>query len=117
MSKCHYAMKIASLPVALSRQCERCQRQAVHRHHEDYSKPLEVVYLCRSCHFQRHKELGWGFGSRTGWANMVKKMGGPDFLAKIGKVGGSKSKRTLTPEQARKMVIAREQKRKQKATK
>lgn len=48
---------------------------------------------------------------------MVKKMGGPDFLAKIGKVGGSKSKRTLTPEQARKMVIAREQKRKQKATK
>lgn len=36
-----------------------------------------------------------------------------EYLAKIGAKGGKKSKRTLTPEQAKKMVAARERKRKQ----
>lgn len=40
-----------------------------------------------------------------------------DFLAKIGRKGGKKSKRALTSEQARKMVQAREEKRKAKAQK
>ncbi len=34
------------------------------------------------------------------------------YLAEIGKKGGKKSKRTLTPEQAKKMVEIREAKRK-----
>jgi hypothetical protein len=37
-----------------------------------------------------------------------------EFLRKIGAKGGKKSRRTLTPEQARKMVEAREKKRKRK---
>jgi hypothetical protein len=37
-----------------------------------------------------------------------------EYLAKIGRKGGKKSKRTLTPEQARAMVTARERKRKRK---
>lgn len=36
------------------------------------------------------------------------------YLAKIGSKGGAKSKRVLTPEQARAMVAAREAKRKKK---
>ncbi len=36
------------------------------------------------------------------------------YLAKIGAKGGSKSRRTLTPEQARAMIKAREKKRKEK---
>lgn len=36
------------------------------------------------------------------------------YLSEIGKKGGSKSKRVLTPEQAREMVKIREQKRKGK---
>jgi hypothetical protein len=36
------------------------------------------------------------------------------YLAKIGAKGGKKSKRVLTPDQARAMVKAREEKRKQK---
>jgi hypothetical protein len=39
-----------------------------------------------------------------------------EFLRKIGAKGGKKSKRTLTPEQARKMVEARERKRKRRKT-
>ncbi len=40
-------------------QCERCQRDGsvLHAHHEDYTQMLDVIWLCQSCHAQRHKEL------------------------------------------------------------
>ncbi|HEM7839616.1 hypothetical protein [Burkholderia multivorans] len=47
----------------LTRQpCERCGesptakdgRSLVHAHHEDYSKPLHVRWLCVSCHYAEH---------------------------------------------------------------
>jgi hypothetical protein len=35
--------------------CEDCGTEGkVHGHHEDYGKPLEVEWLCRPCHEQRH---------------------------------------------------------------
>ncbi|MBW1931454.1 MAG: hypothetical protein JRI56_00205 [Deltaproteobacteria bacterium] len=38
--------------------CEKCGLPAkTEGHHEDYSKPLEVDWLCRSCHIEVHKEL------------------------------------------------------------
>ena len=38
--------------------CRVCGRgSTVHGHHEDYSKPLEVVWLCRKHHMARHTEL------------------------------------------------------------
>ncbi len=47
---------------------------------------------------------------------MKKKVPGEvrEYMSKIGSKGGKKSKRTLTPEQARKMVEAREKKRREK---
>lgn len=41
-------------------QCEKCGAPAKHRHHEDYSRPLDVIYLCVKCHHDRHKEIGIG---------------------------------------------------------
>lgn len=38
--------------------CEDCNREfepkALHGHHEDYSKTLEVEWLCHGCHTKRH---------------------------------------------------------------
>ena len=36
--------------------CERCGRSDdIHAHHEDYSRPLFVMWLCRSCHISEHQ--------------------------------------------------------------
>lgn len=37
--------------------CIRCGEKKSEAHHEDYDKPLEVMWLCTPCHKQRHKEL------------------------------------------------------------
>jgi len=37
--------------------CIRCEKIKSIAHHEDYDKPLEVMWLCQPCHKQRHKEL------------------------------------------------------------
>ena len=35
--------------------CEICnKKKAVHRHHSNYSKPLEVIFLCIKCHVNLH---------------------------------------------------------------
>lgn len=36
--------------------CSLCgSLSSVEAHHEDYSKPLEVIWLCRKCHAETHK--------------------------------------------------------------
>lgn len=40
------------------KKCERCARDyKLHAHHEDYSKPLDVIWLCTPCHGARHREM------------------------------------------------------------
>jgi hypothetical protein len=34
--------------------CYFCAAEFVHGHHEDYSKPLEVIWLCPRCHHRLH---------------------------------------------------------------
>ena len=36
--------------------CEDCGDKAFAMHHEDYSKPLDVVWLCTGCHGKRHRK-------------------------------------------------------------
>lgn len=48
--------------------CEKCgSTSRLHGHHEDYDKPLEVMWLCVVCHKARHKELGWGYVWNAGF--------------------------------------------------
>ena len=37
--------------------CMVCGEKTVQGHHEDYSKPLQVMWLCHKHHCERHSEL------------------------------------------------------------
>lgn len=41
--------KIKKLP------CSTCGDENSEAHHDDYSKPLEVIWLCRKHHLEKHK--------------------------------------------------------------
>lgn len=36
--------------------CNFCDNPESQMHHEDYTKPLEVIWLCRDCHLELHNE-------------------------------------------------------------
>jgi hypothetical protein len=53
--KISYAIRIGKIK---KQNCTKCDSSKdLHAHHEDYTKPLEIIWLCRTCHFQRHKEM------------------------------------------------------------
>jgi endogenous inhibitor of DNA gyrase (YacG/DUF329 family) len=49
--------------------CESCgSDQNIDRHHDDYSKPLDVRFLCRPCHTREHpgRDVHWAKGLPRG---------------------------------------------------
>lgn len=58
--RCHdkVAYAVTSGVLSIPEGCERCQSRAkVVAHHDDYRKPLDVMWLCRDCHGIRHGEI------------------------------------------------------------
>lgn len=57
-AKAHRAVEAAIQQGKLVRApCEVCgSKKAVHAHHDDYSKPLSVRWLCAKHHLQHHRE-------------------------------------------------------------
>jgi ribosomal protein S27AE len=37
--------------------CVKCGSDNSQMHHEDYDKPIEVIWYCRICHLELHKNL------------------------------------------------------------
>lgn len=53
-----YAIKAGNL---VAEPCEQCSRaDGTHAHHDDYSKPLNIRWLCPPCHKRWHMENGEG---------------------------------------------------------
>lgn len=42
--------------LVLRQPCSVCENPIAEGHHNDYTKPLEVIWLCRNCHMDFHKE-------------------------------------------------------------
>lgn len=41
----------------ISQPCYKCGSGKSQAHHEDYSKPLDIVWLCKMHHMERHREI------------------------------------------------------------
>lgn len=53
--KAHSAVSNAVRDGRLAKEpCVFCRSKEVHAHHKDYSKPLDVVWLCPKCHHRMH---------------------------------------------------------------
>lgn len=46
--------------------CEVCGKSSAQAHHDDYSKPLEVLWLCRFHHGERHRLIN-RYGDPSEW--------------------------------------------------
>jgi hypothetical protein len=49
--------KAISDGVLIKQPCLFCKNPDSQAHHEDYSKPLEIIWLCKSHHYERHVVL------------------------------------------------------------
>ncbi len=62
----HMVEKAVAKGLLVPRPCEVCKespvakdgRNLVHAHHDDYSKPLDVRWLCQKHHHEHHKNMG-----------------------------------------------------------
>ena len=57
-TKSHHILNYAIFKNEIERKpCAICKKSDAHAHHDDYSKPLAVDWLCRDCHGLWHQLL------------------------------------------------------------
>lgn len=49
-----YANRYIKYGILKKQHCSNCGEVKAEMHHEDYDKPLEVIWLCRPCHLELH---------------------------------------------------------------
>ena len=50
--------------------CETCfNTHDLNAHHEDYTKPLDITWLCRKCHGLRHREINELIRNGEDWSS------------------------------------------------
>jgi hypothetical protein len=49
------AHELVRFRIPINGPCEVCGGVSTERHHPDYSKPLEVMIVCRKCHREFHR--------------------------------------------------------------
>ncbi len=47
--------------ILIKEPCIECGDENTNGHHNDYSEPLKVIWLCRSCHQIRHNRIINGY--------------------------------------------------------
>ena len=94
----HRAVFKAVADGELSREwCEVCGEVEVEAHHDDYSRPLDVRWLCRRHHKLWHKEHPSGVDWKTGPTQIVV-FHCPRTLAAEMRALGRANERTLSQE-------------------
>lgn len=51
------------------KRCEKCRKSPAEAHHDDYSKPLHVRWLCKKHHVEHHKKF---YGRKRNASNVPK---------------------------------------------
>lgn len=73
---CHVAVNkaVASGKLIKPEHCQKCggcfAPSKIHAHHSDYSKPLDVIWLCFSCHAAEHAHDVSNFKPRAKWTRL-----------------------------------------------
>ena len=72
LRKKYNARMLARHKISLKdKSCVKCgSKESLHRHHEDYNKPLEVMILCEVCHRNIHGQLSYPRGNDWGVTNV-----------------------------------------------
>ena len=60
-ARVQYALKTGKLTRL---PCQVCGVTKTQAHHDDYTRPLDVIWLCRECHAERHRLLARGLIQR-----------------------------------------------------
>jgi predicted Zn-ribbon and HTH transcriptional regulator len=80
-----YAAAIKAGTLIRKTECEDCgstSDRKLHGHHEDYDKPLDVVWLCHPCHRRRHSYIMSGLKIKSAGAEVRKDINGVPVIVK-----------------------------------